>query len=173
MSQTARQCPNCSRLNYGQAEFCQRCGADIRAETAAFLPWARHNELPPMALTARDDSLFAQTTDPDAPGTGLVWSGLVVLIFGLLLDLNAGVQIVITLAALGLIIAGLWQLRVDHLALTRNGRWLIALGLLALGVISWRVIEPATPNPATRSSPPRANPSQHVCPRSPCRMAQC
>jgi len=149
MSQTARQCPNCGRLNYGQAEFCQRCGADIRSVDAAFLPWARHNELPPMALTARDDSLFAQSTDPDAPGTGLVWSGLVVLVFGLLLDLNAGVQIVITLAAVGLVITGLWQLRVDYLALTRNGRWLIVLGLLALGVVSWRVIEPETPNPAT------------------------
>ena len=148
MSQQARKCPTCGQINYGLAEFCARCGSDIRSERTDFLPWAMQDRLPPMAWAAHDDALTTQTTDPDASGSGFVWGGVLLLVVGLVLDLRAPIQIVLTLAALALILWGLWQLRIDHIALAKNGRWLVILGVVALGAISWRVIEPRAPNPA-------------------------
>ena len=147
MSQQSRTCPNCKQVNYGLAEFCQKCGADIHTEPGEFLPWALHEQLPPMAYAAKDDTLFTRSTDPDAPGTGWVAVGLTVVVVGLLIDLTTPIQILLTIAGLISIVFGMWELRVDYPALSRAGRWLVVLGIVGLGVVSWRVIEPKAPHP--------------------------
>ncbi|HQY30846.1 MAG TPA: PQQ-binding-like beta-propeller repeat protein [Thermomicrobiales bacterium] len=161
MSEQARTCPNCKQANYGLSEFCARCGADLQTVTADFLPWALHNQLPNMPWAAHDAAIKHRATNPDSPGTGLVWSGIIVTIIGLAIDLAPAIQFGTTSVGLGLILLGLWQLRRDYVALSRNGRWLVLLGLVALGTISWRVIEPDPPSPsrilaASGSTSPKA-----------------
>ncbi len=165
MSQQARHCPNCKQVNYGLAEFCQCCGADIHEVEADFLPWALSDQLPPMAYATRDETLFNRATDPDAPGTGWVAAGLLVVVLGLLIDLTPFVQVILTLAGLVSICWGMWELRVDYPALSRAGRWLIVLGILGLGIVSWRVIEPEAPNPTrliSASNGPKPTPTKAV-----------
>ena len=147
MSQTARRCPSCKQLNYGGSEFCQRCGSDIRSEVASFLPWAQHDELPPMAAAAREQGRRFAHVETDASGSGLVWAGLVITTAGLLIDLSLPVLAIVVLVGLGIVATGLWQLRIDYASLSRLGVWLAAVAVISLGVIGWRILEPDTPNP--------------------------
>jgi eukaryotic-like serine/threonine-protein kinase len=153
VSQTARRCRNCGQLNYGKAIFCQKCGEDISAVEAAFIPWAQHQMLPPMASAVRDESRKFARFDADAAGSGLVWTGLLVVAAGLLIDLTSTALVILVAVGAAMMIFGLWQLRVDYGALSRLGVWLIAVSALALTVVAWRVIEPDTPNPVNLIQP--------------------
>jgi outer membrane protein assembly factor BamB len=144
---TARRCPNCGQYNYGKAEFCQACGEDISKESPAFIPWAQHHLLPPIASAVKEESRRFARVDPDAAGSGLVWTGLVVIAAGLLIDVPTQVLLLMVLGGAGIVVAGLWQLRIDYGALSRLGFWLVGVAMLALVVVAWRVLEPSTPNP--------------------------
>ena len=148
MSHNARICPQCHKYNHGGSEFCQICGADIRSAKADFLPWAQSKNLPPIAPAVRDDSRRFARLDPDAAGSGLVWSGILIATTGLALDLTAIAMM--SLVAIGTVLAalGLWQLRIDYPALSRLGVWLIGVSLVVLASVTWRVLEPQAADPA-------------------------
>jgi len=147
VSYTARRCPNCGQHNYGKAEFCQACGEDISRVTAEFMPWQQQHLLPPIASAVREEGRRFARVDPDAAGSGLVWTGLLVVAAGLLIDVPTQVLLLMVLGGAGIVIAGLWQLRIDYGALSRLGFWLVGVAMLALVAVAWRVLEPSTPNP--------------------------
>lgn len=148
MTHNARICPKCSKYNHGGSEFCQICGTDIRTAKPEFLPWAQSNSLPPIASAVRDEGRRFARVDPDAAGSGLVWSGIIIATIGLLLDLT--VVAMMSLVGIGAVLAalGLWQLRIDYPALSRLGVWLIGVSVVVLVAVTWRVLEPQAADPA-------------------------
>jgi outer membrane protein assembly factor BamB len=111
------------------------------------MPWAQHHLLPPLAQAARDEGRKFAHLDPEAAGSGLVWGGLVVIAAGIMIDLPIQTLAILVGIGAAIVIAGLWQLRIDYSALSRLGFWLIGVSVLALAAVAWRVVEPNTPNP--------------------------
>jgi len=153
MTHTQRTCPQCGQVNHGRAEFCQTCGNDLRAVKEAFLPWAQHQLLPPIAESIKDEGRSFAHSEPDAPGAGLLWTGFLVAASGLLLDLPTRPVVLVILAGVAMMTIGLWQLRIDYHGLSRFGFWLNGLAVLALAIIAWRVVDPATANPVQLVQP--------------------
>jgi outer membrane protein assembly factor BamB len=147
VSHSTRRCPNCSQFNYGKAEFCQACGEDISKVEAVFIPWAQQHLLPPIAAAVREEGRRFARVDPDAAGSGLVWTGLLVIAAALLIDIPSHALALLVSGGTVVVIVGLWQLRIDYGALSRLGGWLVGVSIFALAIVAWRVVEPDTPNP--------------------------
>lgn len=140
MSAKARRCPTCSQLNPEHVGFCATCGRDLTAMDANFVPWAMTRTFPQVAEVIRDGVRMPYRREPDVGGGGLMWVGLIIAMSTLVLDLSTRTLAVAATAGVGLMVAGLWQLRRDHASMSKVGVWVNGVALLTLAGLVWRLL---------------------------------
>lgn len=126
---------------------------------ASFVPWAMTRTFPQVAEVIRDGVRMPYRREPDVGGGGLMWVGLIIATATLILDLSTRALVVTAAAGVGLMVAGLWQLRRDHASISKVGFWLNAVALLTLAGLVWRLLAVpggdrlAVPTPGLPESP--------------------
>jgi outer membrane protein assembly factor BamB len=114
---------------------------------------------PHVAEVIRDGVRMPYRREPDVGGGGLMWIGLILALGTLILDLSTRTVAVLATAGLGLMVAGLWQLRRDHASISKVGLWVNGAALLTLAGLVWRLLAVpgdgviALPTPAPSPTP--------------------
>ena len=163
MSAKARRCPTCSQLNPEHVGFCAACGRDLTSLDANFVPWAMTRTFPQVATVIREGVKMPYRREPDVGGGGMMWVGLIIALLTLILELSTRSLAVMAATGLGLMVAGLWQLRRDHASISKVGVWVNGVALLTLAGVAWRLLSvPSGETLALPTSVPSPSPEVAV-----------